>query len=49
MLSFDESNKLLLIGAIYALIRANNYMKDLIGGINIDVSANLSSFISSFK
>lgn len=49
MLSFDESNKLLLIGAIYALIRANNYMKDLIGGINIDVSTNLSSFISSFK
>ena len=49
MLSFDESNKLLLIGAIYALIRANNYMRDLIGGINIDVSASISSFVSSLK
>ena len=49
MLSFTDNNKLLLIGSIYALIRANNYMRELIGGINIDVSANLSSFIYSLK
>lgn len=49
MLSFDNSNKLLLIGSIYALIRANGYIRDILGGINIDVSTNMSSFISNFK
>lgn len=49
MLSFDDSNKLLLIGSIYALIRANGYIRDILGGINIDVSTNMSSFISNFK
>lgn len=49
MLSFDDSNKLLLIGSIYALIRSNSYIKEILGGINIDVSTNISSFISNFK
>lgn len=49
MLSFDDSNKLLLIGSIYALIRSNNYIKEIFGGINIDISANVSSLISNFK
>lgn len=49
MISLDNSNKLLLIGAIYALIRANNYIREIFGGINIDVSSNMSSFISKFK
>ena len=49
MLSFDSSNKFLLIGSIYALIRANSYIKELFGGISVDVSSNLSSFITKFK
>ena len=49
MISCDNTNKILLIGSIYSLIRANIYMKELIGGISIDVSANLSSLISSLK
>lgn len=49
MLSFSTSNKILLIGAIYSLIRANTYMKEIFGGINIEVSNNISSFASSLK
>lgn len=49
MISLDNSNKLLLIGAIYALVRANSYIREIFGGINVDVSANMSSFISKFK
>lgn len=49
MLSLDSSNKLLLIGSIYALIRANTFMKEILGGISVDVSGNITSLISSFK
>lgn len=49
MFSLDNSNKLLLIGAIYALVRANSYIREIFGGINVDVSTNMSSFISKFK
>lgn len=49
MLSFDSSNKFLLIGSIYALIRSNSYVKELFGGISVDVSSNISSFVTKFK
>lgn len=49
MLSFDSSSKFLLIGSIYALIRANSYIKELFGGISVDISSNISSFITKFK
>lgn len=49
MLSFDSSNKLLLIGSIYALIRSNSYIRDIFGGINVDVSNNITSYMSNFK
>lgn len=35
-------SKLLCIGGMYALIRANSYMQTLIGGISTDVSSNLN-------
>lgn len=35
-------SKLMCIGSVYALIRANSYMQHLLGGITTDVSANLS-------
>ena len=49
MLSLDTSNKLLLIGSIYALIRANSFIREILGGVSIDVSSNISSIIASFK
>ena len=49
MLSLDTSNKLLLIGSIYALIRANTFIREILGVVSIDVSSNISSIIASFK
>lgn len=40
--SSDILSKLLCIGGMYALIRANSYMRTLIGGISTDVSNNLN-------
>ena len=44
-LSIDNSNmsKLLFIGIIYALIRANSYMTQIFGGISTDISSGISS------
>ena len=38
----DLFSKFLLIGGIYALIKANSYIKELIGGVSTDISVNLS-------
>lgn len=37
----DIVSKLLYIGGIYALIRANSYLQSLMGGISTDISSNL--------
>lgn len=44
-LSIDNSNfsKLLFIGIIYALTRANTYMKEIFGGISTDISTGISN------
>lgn len=36
-------SKVICIGSIYALTKANTYIRDLIGGISTDVSTNFSS------
>lgn len=46
--SQDITSKLLLIGSLFALMKTNNYVRELIGGISTDVSDNmyiLRSFI----
>ena len=47
--SNDITSKLLCIGSIYALIRANSYVQSFIGGISIDVSQNLKFMSGQFK
>ena len=45
-LSFSESDmfsNLVFIGGIYALIRANSYLREFMGGLSTDVSMGLSS------
>lgn len=42
-------SKLMYIGGIYALIRANSYLRSLIGGISTDVSSNLNINSNIFK
>ncbi len=43
----DITSKLLCIGSIYALIRANSYVQHFIGGISTNVSQNFSSLIKA--
>lgn len=39
----DVFSKMLCIGSIFALSKANSYIRELIGGISTDVSSNISS------
>ena len=41
--SHDVLSKILCIGSIYALTKANSYIRELIGGISTDISSNISS------
>ena len=41
--STDILSKVFLVGSVYALTKANSYIRELIGGISTDVSANISS------
>ena len=47
--STDTFSKIICIGSIYALTRANTYIRELIGGISTDVSSNISSLKYLFK
>lgn len=51
-LEFNTANlfsKFLYIGGIYALSKANSYVKELIGGISTDISTNFSGISSKLK
>ena len=46
-LNYDINNlfsKFLLIGGIYALTKANSYIRELLGGVSTDISVNFSNF-----
>lgn len=45
----DLFSKLMCIGSIYALIRANSYMQHLIGGITTDISNHFQLMKTMFK
>lgn len=47
--SINSTNKILLVAGIYALIHINSYIREMIGGLNVNFSSNVSSIISSFK
>lgn len=52
--SFDFTNtdlfsKILLIGSIYALVKANLFIKELMGGISTTVSMNIRNFRTSIQ
>ena len=38
--------KFILVGALFILIKANSYVKEMLGGIGADVNMNLSSLKS---
>lgn len=45
----DMFSKVICVGSVYALTKANSYIRDLIGGISTDVSTNLNTFKYMFK
>ncbi len=42
----DVLSKFIYIGSVYALIRANSFIKEFIGGLSTDVSVGISNFRS---
>ena len=51
-INFDFSNifyQLLYIGSIYSLMRANTYIKEIMGGISTEVQSGISSFKNILK
>ena len=51
-IKFDNSNifsKFVYLGSIYALIKANSFIRDFMGGLSTDVNAGISSFKSLFS
>ena len=49
VLCIDQENKVLLVGGIYALTSINQYIQQMFGGIGIEVSTNVNSFLYSLK
>lgn len=47
--SEDLFSKLLLIGSIYTLIKANNFVRELIGGISTDVGIGIRSLRNTIR
>ena len=47
--SSDIFSKLIYIGAIYALIKANSYVREFMGGLSTDINIGLSSFRNILK
>ena len=45
----DNNNKILLIGGIYSLIRINDFIREMFGGISLNVSSNVSSLLTSIR
>ena len=46
--SSDIFSKVIYIGAIYSLIKANSFIKEFMGGLSTDVSLGISSFKNLF-
>ncbi len=47
--SNDLFTKFAYIGGIYALIRANSFVREFIGGVSTNISQNVNSFVSFTK
>lgn len=48
ILSIDN-NKILYVGGIYALVKLNDYIREIFGGVSLNVSQNFSSILSMIK
>ena len=44
-----ENNKILYVGGIYTLIKINDYIREIFGGISLNVNQNFGSMFSLIK
>lgn len=44
-----ENNNILLVGGIYSLIKLNEYIREMFGGLGITISSNFSNSLSMLK
>ena len=45
----NSSNKVLFVGGVYALIKVNGYVRELFGGLSVDVSSNFNNMMMLFR
>ena len=45
----DDSSNFLSVASIYALTKINHYVREIFGGLNLEVSSNMSSLFNTFK
>ena len=45
----DKNNKILYVGGIYALTKINDYIREMFGGLAINVSNNINGMLSTLK
>lgn len=47
--SIDKSNKILIVSGIYLLTKINSYIREMFGGLSVEMSSNLNYMTSLFK
>lgn len=47
--NIDIFSKILYVGCIYSLIRANSYVREFMGGLSTDINMGISNFKSFFS
>jgi len=45
----ENDNKILYVGGIYALTKINDYIREMFGGLGLNVSSNISNMLSILK
>ena len=45
----DTDNKILFVSGLYSLIKINDYVREIFGGMGLNLSSNISNIISKFK
>ena len=45
----NASNKILFVGGVYALVKINSYVRELFGGLSVDVSSNFNTMMLLFR
>ena len=47
--SIDEQNKILIVAGILLLTKINSYVREMFGGLSVDVSGRFTNMMSMLK